>query len=33
VNLLRDISATPATKGAKVRMNGMKRASTMVMPP
>ena len=25
--------ATPATKGAKVRTKGMKRASTIVMPP
>jgi hypothetical protein len=33
VNLLRVISATPATKGTKVRMNGMKRAKMMVMPP
>ena len=27
------ISATPATNGAKVRMNGRKRANTMVMLP
>jgi hypothetical protein len=31
--LLRVISATPATKGAKVRMKGMKRATMMVTPP
>ena len=33
MNLPRDISATPATKGAKVRTKGMKRAMTSVMPP
>ena len=33
VNLLRVISATPATNGANVRRNGMKRAITIVMPP
>jgi RimJ/RimL family protein N-acetyltransferase len=33
VNLLRVICATPATNGAKVRRNGMKRATTMVIPP
>ena len=33
VNLLRVISATPATKGTKVRMKGMKRAMITVTPP
>jgi hypothetical protein len=31
--LARVMRATPATKGAKVRMKGMKRAAMMVMPP
>ena len=33
VNLRRSIAPTPATNGAKVRKNGMKRATMMVMPP
>ena len=33
VILARFISATPATKGAKVRMKGMKRARMTVTPP